>query len=86
MAKFTLLFITPEESDSPRTFMAFAAGPKPIERCRALYDFEPSDVPNGISIKAGDVITVLNKTPSGWWEGELRGQTGFFPSNYVQPM
>jgi hypothetical protein len=66
--------------------MAFTAGPKPIERCRALYDFEPSDVPNGISIKAGDVITVLNKTPSGWWEGELRGQTGFFPSNYVQPM
>lgn len=62
------------------------SGPKPIERCRALYDFEPSDVPNGISIKAGDVITVLNKTPSGWWEGELRGQTGFFPSNYVQPM
>jgi len=66
--------------------VAFPGGPPHQEKCRALYDFDPVDVPHGIPIRSGDVITVLNKTPSGWWEGELRGRTGFFPSNYVQPL
>lgn len=26
---------------------------------------------------------VLNRDPSGWWDGELEGRRGWFPSNYV---
>lgn len=32
----------------------------------------------------GDVITVTQMVDGGWWEGTLRGVTGWFPSNYVR--
>ena len=32
----------------------------------------------------GDIITILKKDPiGGWWDGELNGRVGSFPSNYV---
>ncbi|XP_047638698.1 SH3 domain-containing YSC84-like protein 1 isoform X2 [Phacochoerus africanus] len=50
----------------------------------ALYSFEGQQ-PGDLNFQAGDRITVISKTDShfDWWEGELRGQTGIFPANYV---
>jgi son of sevenless len=50
----------------------------------AMHDFAPV-APNAtcLSFLAGQVIHVLNRDPSGWWDGELDGQRGWFPSNYV---
>lgn len=41
--------------------------------------------PGDLSFVAGDRITVITKTDSqyDWWEGELRGQVGIFPANFV---
>ncbi|KAF9242516.1 ras guanine nucleotide exchange factor domain-containing protein [Melanogaster broomeanus] len=36
-----------------------------------------------LSFRAGQVIRVFNRDSSGWWDGELNGQRGWFPSNYV---
>jgi hypothetical protein len=36
-----------------------------------------------LTFRAGQVIRVLNRDPSGWWDGELDGSRGWFPSNYV---
>lgn len=33
----------------------------------------------------GSVITVIGKDGD-WWKGEVNGQTGLFPSNYVQTL
>ena len=33
----------------------------------------------------GSVINVVSKEGD-WWKGEMNGQTGMFPSNYVQPL
>ena len=33
-----------------------------------------------MSFKAGELIVVLQKDPSGWWQGELNGKIGVFPS------
>ena len=33
----------------------------------------------------GSVINVVSKEGE-WWKGEMNGQTGMFPSNYVQPL
>lgn len=33
----------------------------------------------------GSVINVVSKDGE-WWKGEMNGQTGMFPSNYVQPL
>lgn len=41
--------------------------------------------PGDLSFNAGDRITVVTKTDSqyDWWEGELKGQVGIFPANFV---
>jgi SH3 domain len=52
---------------------------------KALYDFngEPGSVE--LSIKAGELLTLVRDVGSGWYEGEnARGQIGLFPENYVQ--
>ena len=50
-----------------------------ISQCRGLFDYNTDD-PNELSFKQGDIITVLQKDPSGWWQGELNGRIGVFPS------
>ena len=54
----------------------------------ALYDFnaEPGDDSEEMSIKAGEVLTVI-KTDigDGWWRGrKLNGEEGLFPELYVE--
>ncbi|KAK7153128.1 hypothetical protein R3I93_011128 [Phoxinus phoxinus] len=41
--------------------------------------------PGDLSFAVGDRISVITKTESqyDWWEGELRGQVGIFPANFV---
>lgn len=36
-----------------------------------------------LTFKKGDHIKLLKKTNNGWWYGELDGQTGYFPHNFV---
>lgn len=51
----------------------------------ALFDFDGQN-PGDLAFREGDRIRVIKKTDStdDWWEGELRGQSGSFPANYVQ--
>ncbi|KAL9938398.1 hypothetical protein V8E36_003021 [Tilletia maclaganii] len=63
---------------------AKAAPPAPtISRVRALYDFKPSEA-GELGFSKGDVIRVLNAVYDHWWRGELRGDVGIFPVNYVE--
>jgi son of sevenless-like protein len=51
-----------------------------------MHDYDSSAATGGgqcLSFKAGQVIRVYNRDPSGWWDGELEGRRGWFPSNYV---
>ncbi|KAF5318244.1 hypothetical protein D9611_014672 [Ephemerocybe angulata] len=50
--------------------------------CRALYDYDAQDA-SALSFRQGDVIEVLSQQPSGWWDGLLGEERGWFPSNYV---
>ncbi|KXG50005.1 uncharacterized protein PGRI_059730 [Penicillium griseofulvum] len=51
----------------------------------ALYDFAGQG-DGDLSFREGDRIRIVRKTEStdDWWEGELRGQKGPFPANYVE--
>jgi hypothetical protein len=50
----------------------------------ALYAYEAAQE-GDLAFAAGQVINVLDQSdPSGWWQGELHGATGYFPSTYVQ--
>lgn len=48
----------------------------------ALHDFSSTNE-TCLSFESGQVIKVFNRDESGWWDGELNGQRGWFPSNYV---
>jgi amphiphysin len=51
----------------------------------AMYDFDAHSE-GDLSFREGDRIRVTKKTQSSqdWWEGELNGQKGSFPANYVK--
>jgi hypothetical protein len=58
------------------------------EYCVALYDYDAASYEE-LSFMEGDILVVLKKTPhdvdDGWWEGEINGQQGLFPSLVVEP-
>ncbi|CUA68792.1 Ras guanine nucleotide exchange factor Y [Rhizoctonia solani] len=62
------------------------AGRGESEYVIALHDFVPV---NGnttcLAFRSGQLIHVLNRDSTGWWDGELEGRRGWFPSNYVKP-
>jgi len=49
----------------------------------AKFDFEAQDE-SQLSLKQGDIIQVISRLSSGWWDGICNGNRGWFPSNYVQ--
>ncbi|KAL1917449.1 uncharacterized protein VTP21DRAFT_3842 [Calcarisporiella thermophila] len=64
---------------------------KITERVRALHDYVPEQPtsPGGsvlLPFRRGQVVKVLGKDTSGWWDGECCGLRGWFPSNYVEPL
>lgn len=64
----------PRQSSNPQS-------PAPIV-VRALYDYYSEDSTN-LSFQAGTLIRVLTQLDSGWWDGFIGGERGWFPSNFV---
>ncbi|KAI7865102.1 ras guanine nucleotide exchange factor domain-containing protein [Spinellus fusiger] len=56
--------------------------PKSSNQVRALYSFN-SQEQTALTFKKGDLIEVLARLDSGWWDGWCNGVRGWFPSNYV---
>ena len=60
------------------------AQPKPkLPECRALYDYEAQDA-DELTLRPGDMVQIVRKDASGWWQGRLHGRDGLFPANYVE--
>lgn len=52
----------------------------------AMHDFVPEagKANTCLAFQAGQIIHVLNRDTSGWWDGKIDdGRRGWFPSNYV---
>lgn len=68
-------------SSSPAIDDTVRLGP---EFVLAMHDYTPAPGNTTcLGFKAGQVIHVFNRDTSGWWDGEIEGRRGWFPSNYV---
>ncbi|KAF7649427.1 hypothetical protein LDENG_00141530 [Lucifuga dentata] len=56
-----------------------------IGKCKALYNYT-SENEDELNLKKGDLLDLYQKEENGWWFGELQGQTGHFPSTYVEEL
>ncbi|XP_039743622.1 intersectin-2 isoform X1 [Pteropus medius] len=64
---------------SERTTPAF----HPVCQVIAMYDYVANNE-DELNFSKGQLINVLNKDDPDWWQGEINGVTGLFPSNYVK--
>lgn len=48
-----------------------------------MYDYMANNE-DELTFSKGQLINVLNKDDADWWQGEINGVTGLFPSNYVK--
>ena len=73
-------------AEASRTPAASSSGEPPLFWAEALFDFELAadggDI-TYVNFKAGDRIAVSQEGDE-WWFGEVRGNQGFFPSNYTK--
>ncbi|XP_060035522.1 endophilin-A3 isoform X4 [Erinaceus europaeus] len=67
----------------PAKSTAGTSAPRGRPCCRGLYDFEPENQ-GELGFREGDVITLTHQIDENWFEGTLRGESGFFPISYVQ--
>uniref|UniRef100_A0A3B4G5X0 Osteoclast-stimulating factor 1 n=1 Tax=Pundamilia nyererei TaxID=303518 RepID=A0A3B4G5X0_9CICH len=53
---------------------------------QVVHDFDPGEAsgPGELSLRAGDIVTMVEKVDSEWYRGTCRGSTGFFPINHVK--
>lgn len=56
---------------------------RPVARCRALYVYTPN-LPDELTLKPGDILSVYRQQDDGWWLGECNGSVGIFPATYVE--
>ncbi|XP_053772799.1 intersectin-1 isoform X3 [Desmodus rotundus] len=68
--------ITPTEPPKPTVFPA-------VCQVIGMYDYTAQN-DDELAFSKGQLINVLNKEDPDWWKGEVSGQVGLFPSNYVK--
>ncbi|XP_066246640.1 SH3 domain-containing kinase-binding protein 1 isoform X2 [Euwallacea similis] len=54
-----------------------------IRQCRAVFSYR-QDQEDELTLKTGDIITVVGEEEEGWWRGLLNGKQGVFPCNFVE--
>ncbi|XP_063298170.1 intersectin-2 isoform X2 [Pelobates fuscus] len=55
----------------------------PVCQVIAMYDYVANNE-DELNFSKGQLINVVNKDDADWWQGEINGVTGLFPSNYIK--
>ncbi|XP_035765937.1 SH3 domain-containing protein 19 [Neolamprologus brichardi] len=77
--KSCMKIITPLSSDESSPQDSDQTGLK----VQVVHDFDPEG-PGELSLRAGDIVAMVEKVDSEWYRGTCRGSTGFFPINHVK--
>ncbi|EMD39001.1 hypothetical protein CERSUDRAFT_81790 [Gelatoporia subvermispora B] len=81
----TSVTTTSVSTGSPVSTHSTQDGIPVVTRVRALHAFEPTE-PGELPFEKGDIIKVVDRGYKDWWRGQLKGRTGIFPVNYVEPL
>uniref|UniRef100_A0A8C0XSS9 SH3 domain-containing protein n=1 Tax=Castor canadensis TaxID=51338 RepID=A0A8C0XSS9_CASCN len=85
---FTLsLYPPPPPTGTPRKDQFYPPAAHPalspaVCQVIGMYDYTAQN-DDELAFNKGQIINVLNKEDPDWWKGEVNGQVGLFPSNYV---
>ena len=66
---------------SGKNLTAVTQGNRNVAIAKYQYDATREDE---LSLQKGDHVNVEEKEEDGWWKGECKGRSGWFPSNYVE--
>lgn len=56
-----------------------------VDQVIAVYPYAAQH-DDELTFQKDSVINVISKDDDNWWKGEVNGQTGMFPANYVGPL
>uniref|UniRef100_A0A8C2J018 Spectrin alpha, non-erythrocytic 1 n=1 Tax=Cyprinus carpio TaxID=7962 RepID=A0A8C2J018_CYPCA len=56
------------------------------EACRVRSHNNTSAFPRAVTMKKGDILTLLNSTNKDWWKVEVNDRQGFVPAAYVKKL
>ncbi|KAM4760048.1 neutrophil cytosol factor 1 isoform 6-T6 [Cyanocitta cristata] len=76
------VFLLPKDSKKNPTDIT---GPIVLQTYRAIADYEKSST-SEMSLKAGDMVDVVEKSENGWWFCQLKNKRGWVPAAYLEPM
>lgn len=67
-----------------RFFIIFTARDETKVLCEVNFPYKAQNE-DELTLKEGDLVTLISKDAQdpGWWKGELNGQIGVFPDNFV---
>lgn len=77
---------TPQPASETAPKPASETAPEPVFQAfyvKALWDCA-ADNPGQLNFQEGDIIKVIKDPDGNWWMGELDGQIGLFPANYIE--
>eukprot|EP00106_Octopus_bimaculoides_P008197 XP_014775639.1 PREDICTED: SH3 domain-containing kinase-binding protein 1-like [Octopus bimaculoides] len=64
-------------------FSSISVGSKKKKLAKVQFEYIP-EAEDELELHIGDVLEVYREVEEGWWEGQLNGKVGMFPSNFVE--
>ncbi|XP_064401816.1 nostrin-like [Halichondria panicea] len=62
-----------------------AGGLDYVGECKVLYEYDATQE-DELTVRPDDIIKIIEKFDTEWWQGEVNGQVGVFPSSYVEEL
>ncbi|XP_069828568.1 neutrophil cytosol factor 1 [Dendropsophus ebraccatus] len=73
------------KTDNTKKNVTDITGPIILQSYRAIADYEKNSKTE-LSVKADDVVDVVEKKENGWWFCQMKNKRGWVPAAYLEPL